>query len=151
MWTSTGKVARGPTRHSAVPGRPTPTARASVVLPLRHPKNSPSFLPSIRLDHLEFKRMLKKECDTLLWLLPPKCIDEVQPVDGGYGKLFKAYAGNALDGSLLNGDNVETWESNKLTASDRRILITQWSGEAAKQIDRDIKYRRRLFEKTGWR
>ena len=57
--------------------------------------------------------------------------------------------GKALDGWLLNGDNVEKWESNKLTASDRRVLITQWTGEDAKQIDRDIRYRRRLFEKTG--
>ena len=57
--------------------------------------------------------------------------------------------GKALDGWLLNGDNVEKWESNKLTASDRRALITQWTGEDAKQIDRDIRYRRRLFEKTG--
>ena len=29
-------------------------------------------------------------------------------------------------------------------------MITQWTGEAAKQIDRDIRYRRRrLFEKMG--
>ena len=97
----------------------------------------------------EFKRVLKEECNTLLWLLPPKCTDEAQPVDSGYGKLFKVYVGKALDAWLLNGDNVEKWESNKLTASDRRILITQWTGEAAKQIDRDIRYRRRLFEKTG--
>ncbi|CAN0135266.1 unnamed protein product, partial [Ascophyllum nodosum] len=34
------------------------------------------------------------------------------------------------------------------TASDRRVLITQWVGEVAKQIDSDIRYRRRLFEKT---
>ena len=98
----------------------------------------------------EFKRVLKEECNTLLWLLPPKCTDEEQPVDAGYGKLFNVYVGKALDAWLLNGDNVEKWESNKLTASDRRILlITQWTGEAAKQIDRDIRYRRRLFEKTG--
>ena len=97
----------------------------------------------------EFKRVLKEECNTLLWLLSPKCTDEVQPVDAGSGKLFKVYVGKALDAWLLNGDNVEKWESNKLTASDRRILITQWTGEAAKQIDRDIRYRRRLFEKTG--
>ena len=28
-------------------------------------------------------------------------------------------------------------------------MIPQWTGEAAKQIDMDIRYRRRLFEKTG--
>ena len=96
----------------------------------------------------DFKRVWK-ECNTLLWLLPPKCTDEVQPVDAGYGRLFKVLAGKSLDAWLLNGDNVERWESNKLTASDRRVLITQWVGEAAKQIDSDIRYRRRLFEKTG--
>ena len=90
-----------------------------------------------------------KECSTLLWLLPPKCTDEVQPVDSGYGRLFKVIVGKSLDAWLLNADNVERWESNKLTASDRRVLITQWVGEAAKQIDSDIRYRRRLFEKTG--
>ena len=96
----------------------------------------------------DFKRMLK-ECNTLLWLLPPKCTDEVQPVDDGYGRLFKVLVGKSLDAWLLNGDNAERWESNKLTASDRRVLIAQWVGEAAKQIDSDIRYRRRLFEKTG--
>ena len=73
----------------------------------------------------EFKRALSEKCNTMLWLLPPKCTDEVQPVDAGYGKLFKVYVGQALDKWLLDGDNVENWESNKLTASDRRILITQ--------------------------
>ena len=97
----------------------------------------------------EFKRALSEKCNTLLWLLPPKCTDEVQPVDAGYGKLFKVYVGQALDKWLLDGDNVEKWESNKLTASDRRILITQWTGEAAKKIDSDTAYRKRLFEKTG--
>ena len=96
----------------------------------------------------DFKRVLK-ECNTLLWLLPPKCTDEVQPVDAGYGRLFKVLVGKSLGAWLLNGDNVERWESNKLTASDRRVLITQWVGEAAKQIDSDIRCRRRLFEKTG--
>ena len=95
----------------------------------------------------DFKRVLK-ECNMLLWLLPPKCTDEVQPVDAGYGRLFKVLVGKSLDAWLLNGDNIERWESNKLTASDRRVLITQWVGEVVKQIDSDIRYRRRLFEKT---
>ena len=81
--------------------------------------------------------------------MPPKCTDEVKPVDAGYGKLFKVYVGQALYKWLLGGDNVEKWESSKLTASDGRILITQWTGEAAKKIHRDTAYRKRLFEKTG--
>ena len=97
----------------------------------------------------EFKRALSEKCNTLLWLLPPKCTDEVQPGNAGYGKLFKVYVGQALDKWLLDGDNVEKWASNKLTASDRRILIMQWTGEDAKKIDSDTAYRKRLFEKTG--
>ena len=96
----------------------------------------------------DFKRVLK-ECNTLLWRLPPKYTDEVQSMDADYGRLFKVLVGKSLDAWLLNGDNVERWESNKLTASDRRVLITHWVEEAAKQIDSDIRYRRRLFEKTG--
>ena len=45
--------------------------------------------------------------------------------------------------------DVEKWESNKLTASDRRILIAQWTGEAAKKIDSDIAYRKRPFREDG--
>ena len=55
----------------------------------------------------------------------------------------------ALDEWLRNGDSVGLWESNKLTASDRRILITQWTGRADGKIDSVIKNRTRLFEKTG--
>ena len=115
---------------------------------------APEEQPIIFADNLygqtteDFKRVLK-ECNTLLWPLPPKCTDEVQPVDAGYWRLFKVLVGKSLDAWRLHGDNVERWESNKLTASDRRALITQWVGEAAKQIDSDIRYRRRLFEKTG--
>lgn len=99
----------------------------------------------------EFKSVLMEKCNTLLWLLPTKCTDEVQPVDAGYGRLFKVYVGKFLDKWLLEADHVELWESNKLTASQRRVLITQWVGEAAKKIDVDmgVEYRRRLFEKTG--
>ena len=59
--------------------------------------------------------------------------------------------GKALDKWLLDADHEELWESNKLTASQRRILITQRVGEAAKKIDveMDVEYRGRLFKRTG--
>lgn len=85
----------------------------------------------------EFKRILKRECDTLLWLLPPGCTDEVQPVDAGYGRLFKVYVAQELDAFLLDGDTVGRWESNKRTASDRRILFTKRVDRAAEKIDRN--------------
>ena len=45
-----------------------------------------------------------------------------------------------------------TWEkgnTNKLSSSDRRVLLTQWVGEAVAKLDSDQLYCRCLFEKTG--
>ena len=72
----------------------------------------------------ELERILKRDCNTLLWFLPPGCTDEMQLVDAGYGRLAKVGVAQALDEWLLNGDNVELKESYKLTASDRRMVIT---------------------------
>ena len=47
-------------------------------------------------------------------------MDEVQPVDAGYGRLVKVDMAQALDEWLLNGDNIEMWKPNTLTASERR-------------------------------
>ena len=69
-------------------------------------------------------------------------------MDIDYGRLVKVYVAQALDEWLLSGDNVELWESNKLTAFDRRIFITQWTSRAVEKIDSDIENRPRLFEKT---
>ena len=80
----------------------------------------------------EFKRVMKKECNTLLWRLPPGCTNEVQPVDAGYEKLVKVHVGKALGAWRLNGDSVKKWESNKLTSSNSSISIPQWTGEAVK-------------------
>ena len=114
----------------------------------------------------EFKTYLHKFCNTLLWHLPAGCTDEVQPIDAGYGRLLKVYTGQALDEWLGHGENLQKWECNALTASERRVLITKWVGEATERIDKlpyhhedgrtsredtgvPPLYRHRLFEKTG--
>ena len=83
--------------------------------------------------------------------MPTGCADEIQSIAAGYGRFFKEHVGKALDKWLLDADHEELWESNKLTASQRRILITQRVGEAAKKIDveMDVEYRGRLFKRTG--
>ncbi|CAN0499717.1 unnamed protein product, partial [Laminaria digitata] len=50
---------------------------------------------------------------------------------------------------LENGDNLERWESNALTASDRRVLLAKWVATAVDTVDNRAGYRFRLFEKTG--
>ena len=56
--------------------------------------------------------------------------------------------GKALEAWLEKGDNVGTWDTNKLFASDRRILLTHWVGDAVAKVDSDQLYRRRLCEKN---
>ena len=72
----------------------------------------------------EFESELVQQCNTLLWRLPAGYTDEIQPIDAGYGRLFKAHMGKTLDRWLLEADHVELWESNTLTTSQPRILIT---------------------------
>lgn len=43
-------------------------------------------------------------------------------VDAGYGRLFKVYAGEALDKRWLDAADVHLWETNKLTASQREVF-----------------------------
>ena len=73
----------------------------------------------------------------------------MQPGDAGYGRQVKLEVGKALEAWLEKGDNVEKWDTNKLSASDRGILLTNWVGDAVAKVDSDQLYRRRLCEKTG--
>ena len=96
-----------------------------------------------------FKEFLSERCNTLAWYFPANNTDEVQPVDAGVGRMLKVEVGRQLDIWLGQADNLEKWESNKLTASDRRVLITQWVGPAMDIVDNRPDYRFRLFEKCG--
>ena len=49
--------------------------------------------------------------------VPPNETDQVQPIDRGMGRQIKVYLGQLLDEWLDDEDNLEKWESNKLTAS----------------------------------
>ena len=74
----------------------------------------------------KFKAYIK-ECNTLAWIYPGGCTGALQPIDAGRGAFIKVGVGKQLDLWLENGDNLERWESNALTASDRRVLFTMWS------------------------
>ena len=68
-----------------------------------------------------------------------------------YGRLCNVCAGNVLGTWMLDAGIVRFWESNKLTASQRRILMTQCVGGAATEIGikLDVGCRGSLFKKTG--
>ena len=77
--------------------------------------------------------------------VPPNETDQVQPIDRGMGRQIKVYLGQLLDEWLDDEDNLEKWESNKLTASDRRILLAHWFYKASmKALQGEAK--RKYFE-----
>ena len=80
--------------------------------------------------------------------------DICQPVDAGYGQLMKQKIRQVSDQWLENDDNLDIWMGNsddKLTVSKRRILITQWVGEAHRALQHENydKFRWSCFERTG--
>ncbi|CAB1107318.1 unnamed protein product [Ectocarpus sp. CCAP 1310/34] len=97
----------------------------------------------------EFKEYLAKHCNTLAWYGPSECTDEVQPVHAEAGRFLKVEVGRQMDIWLEQSDNLERWETASLTASDRRVLITQWMGAAMARLDSQQAYRYRLFKKCG--
>ena len=58
--------------------------------------------------------------------VPPNETDQVQPVDRGLGRHVKMYLGQLMDEWMDDDGNLAKWEDNKLTASDRRILLGTW-------------------------
>ena len=94
-------------------------------------------------------QVLLDECQTHSHMLPPGKTDEVQPVDDGMGRQVKIYMGQFQDTWLENDDNLELWESNQLTASNRRVLIATWFYDAVVRACESPKAKRRYFEHTG--
>ena len=72
----------------------------------------------------------------------------MQPIDRGLGRQVKIYLGQEMDEWLDDDDNLEKWEGNGLTASDRRILLANWYYCAVnKALQGDAK--RKYFEHAG--
>ena len=88
--------------------------------------------------------------NTLVWLLPPGCTDEVQPVGAGCGRLLKVEVGKELDLLLDQNDSLDKWDTNSISSSERRVLIARWVSNAAERTDARPGYCLRLFGNTGW-
>jgi len=80
---------------------------------------------------------------------PPQCTDLVQGVDAGLGREIKRQISMKFD-EWLDADekNLAKWEEGLLTASERRILMTMWLGEAFDYCIKNLSIRR-YWEKTG--
>jgi hypothetical protein len=77
---------------------------------------------------------LLKSVNCFRWLLPAKSTSETQPVDAGLGRLVKFTISQEFEAWLDNDDNLEIWENGKLTASEKRILVSKFVGAAGKEF-----------------
>ncbi|KAK3245362.1 hypothetical protein CYMTET_45066 [Cymbomonas tetramitiformis] len=84
--------------------------------------------------NMEFRKKLKETGNTLAWFFEPNATDLLQPTDRHLAQLLKVLIAAELEKWLEDDDNLSKWESGALTASDRRVLLTFWSGEAYEKL-----------------
>ena len=93
-----------------------------------------------------------KDRGGITWFGVPNATDIWQPVDGGYAATLKTLTNQKFSNWLDDEDNVEKWfeAESRITASEKRILITKWAGNAYRQLNRPShdKFRQGLFQKT---
>ena len=88
--------------------------------------------------HPDFHAALKSH-GTSRYLLKAKETEALQTIDVGIAAISKWLIGDEQDKWLLsNLENVELWEG-AISASMRRVLITQWVGAAFERLFRDYK------------
>ena len=68
-----------------------------------------------------------------LCFLPPNMTNFIQPIDAGLGRTVRIYITHILDEWLMGDENMESWES-KMTASERRILLSHFVAEAMAKV-----------------
>ena len=61
-------------------------------------------------------------------MLPENHTDKILPIDTGCGRIMKGKIGAAMEKWLEEEKNLDKWQ-NRLSAKDRTILMTQWTGE----------------------
>lgn len=77
----------------------------------------------------DFKARLKAK-NVMSWFGPPGDTDLWQAVDNGVGAALVRLYGEAQDEWQHDDENMERWDSCRITASERRILMTFWAAEA---------------------
>jgi hypothetical protein len=87
------------------------------------------------------------EINVSVYMIPENQTDKIQPVDGGCGKMMKVKIAAEMERWLEEEQNLEKWH-DKLSARDRRILMTKWATEAWRELSKNKEFCRRLFEKN---
>jgi len=89
----------------------------------------------------------------LVWFGLADATDLWQPVDAGYAQVLKSLIAKEQQDWLDVEENSDRWFGNEksFTAKERRILISQWAGEAWDKLsdEKYDKFRENLWQKTG--
>ena len=81
----------------------------------------------------EFHEAYRNEINATVYMLLENHTDKIQPINAGCGRMMKVKIAAAIDRWLETEDNFDKWH-DKLSAKDRRILMTQWTGEAWSEL-----------------
>ena len=73
---------------------------------------------------------LLKQANVLPWFYLGGCTDELQAVDCHCGACIKCLYTKFQEEWCEHDDNLDLWESESISASMHRVLITQWIGKA---------------------
>ena len=94
----------------------------------------------------EFKRKLQELSSTPVFV-PGGCTSLVQPVDVVFNAPFKAAVEKIAQKHML--DNLDLYVHGKFTASERRVLLSKWIGEAWEKVCTKPELITRGFRKCG--
>ena len=97
----------------------------------------------------EFRQKVRSIANARVWNYPANVTDLLQPIDAGLGRCLKLETGVELADWLDHDDNLEKYENNQLTASDRRVLMTRWVGAAHARLLPQWQNRHSAFARTG--
>ena len=99
----------------------------------------------------EFREAVSK-LGGVVWYGLKNGTDLWQPVDAGYAEKLKTMIKHSFFDWLDDDDNSDKWYGTEsFTASERRVLLTKWIGDAYRKLidGKWDSFRNRMFEKTG--
>ena len=96
----------------------------------------------------QFHNTCRHEINAMVYLLPENHTDKIQPLDAGFGKMYKTKIGEEMDKWLETEVNLELWH-DKLSARQRSILMTKWACAAWRELTKDQAFIKNLFQNTG--
>ena len=79
--------------------------------------------------------------------MPAGCTSLVQPLDVSFNAPFKRRVESAATQHMQ--DNLNDYVNGKITAGERRVLITKWVGGAWEELSKNKDMVERSFKKCG--